>query len=361
MRIKRGITKDLLYSTYKKIQREYRETKNYKKRLKLINGGYKGTKKEYREQVLSYWRKYRIKPKRMWYALYCNGKEGYDPHFVPESIWVSTIRPYFNDMSMQRAYTDKGMLNRLLTGVKMPETIAKNVGGYYYDGDGEHLIGREEAEAICLQENQLIFKPSLDTYGGSGIIFYDKENSTQNIHSLFDHFGTNYVVQRIVRQHPDLAKLNDSSLNTIRVLSLHFKNQIHILSVQLRIGGAGAHVDNIGSGGCACPVNLDGSLTGRAVTRQSVWTDKSPTGIKLNTVTVPSFQKVIDTARNLHSKLPYFDLIGWDFAVDESGEPVLIEFNVKPGQNQIGSGEPTFGVLSDEVFDEVFLKRTKRR
>ncbi len=35
----RRITKDLLYTTYKKIQREYRETKKFKKWLKLINGG----------------------------------------------------------------------------------------------------------------------------------------------------------------------------------------------------------------------------------------------------------------------------------------------------------------------------------
>lgn len=361
MKIRQMLTKDRLYSTYKKIQRENRETKKFKKRLKLINGGYKGTKKEYREVVLSYWEKYGIKPDRMWYALYCDGKDHYDPRFVPESIWVSTIRRYFNDMSMLRAYADKGRLNLLFPDVKKPETIAKNIAGYFYDGDGEHLISREEAEAICLQEEHLIFKPSLDTYGGSGIVFYDRENEAQDIHALFDHFRKNFVVQRLVRQHPDLSRLNESSLNTIRVLSLHFKGQVHILSSQLRIGGKGARVDNIGSGGCACPINPDGSLTGKGVTRQSAWTDESPTGIKLDTVTVPFYQDVIDTVKRLHPTLPYFDLIGWDFAVDEQGQPVLVEFNLEPGQNQIGSGEPTFGDLSDEVFDDVFITKSKLR
>ncbi len=356
-------TKELLlrhYAKYKKAKQERLETSKFKKRLKLINGGYQGTKKEYKEAVLSYWSKYGIKPDRMWYALYCNGKDHFDPRFVPESIWVSTIRPYFNDMSMRRAYVDKGMLNRLLTDVKKPETVAKNIAGYYYDGDGERLISREEAEMICLREDQLIFKPSLDSYGGSGIVFYDRARASQDIHALFDRFGTNFVVQRIVHQHPDLSKLNDSSLNTVRVLSFHFHDQIHILSAQLRIGGKGAHVDNIGSGGCACPVNPDGSLTGRGVTRQSAWMDESPSGVKLSTVTVPHYQNLIQTIKRLHPNLPYFDLIGWDFAIDKQGDPVLIEFNVKPGQNQIGSGEPTFGDLSDEVFDEVFLKQSKR-
>ncbi len=357
----RRITKDLLYSTYKKIQREYRETKKFKKRLKLINGGYRGSKKEYKEAVLPYWKKYGINPGKMWFDLYCNGKEKYDPRFVPESIWVSTIRRYFNDFSMLRAYSDKGMFNRLFPTAKKPETVAKNTGGYYFDGDGEHLISREEAEAICLREEHLIFKPTIGTYGGSGIVFYDKEDAKQSIHTLFDRFKTNFVVQRILRQHPELSRLNDSSLNTIRVLSLHFKDEIHILSAQLRIGGKGSRLDNIGSGGCACPVNPDGSLVGRGVTRQSAWTDESPTGVKLNTVTVPSYQNVLDTVKNLHLTLPYFDLIGWDFAVDEQGDPVLVEFNLEPGQNQIGSGEPTFGDLSDEVFEDVFIKKSKQR
>ena len=51
--------------------------------------------------------------------------------------------------------------------------------------------------------------------------------------------------------------------------------------------------------------------------------------------------------------LPYFDLIGWDFAVDEDGEPVFIEFNVMPEQNQISCG-PSFGKLTDEVLAAVF-------
>lgn len=355
------ITKDQLYSTYKKAKQEHRETVKFRKRLKLMNGGYRGTKKEYREVILPYWQKYGIKPNRMWFDLYCNGKEAYDPRFIPESIWVSTIRPFFNDMSMRRAYVDKGMMNRLLTDVKKPETIAKNIAGYFYDGDGERLISREEAETICLQEDQMIIKPSLDSYGGSGIVFYDKSSEKQTIHDLFSQFRSNFVVQRIVRQHPDLAALNDSSLNTVRVLSFHFHGQVHILSAQLRIGGKGARVDNIASGGCACPVNPDGTLTGRGVTRQSSWMDESPTGIKFDTVVIPSYQDVIDTIKKLHLQLPYFNLIGWDFAVDDTGSPVMIEFNLKPGQNQIGSGEPTFGDLSDEVFDEVFLKKTKQR
>ena len=45
------------------------------------------------------------------------------------------------------------------------------------------------------------------------------------------------------------------------------------------------------------------------------------------------------------------------FAVGEDGTPVMIEFNIKPGQNQIGGKEPSFGDLTDEVLEEVFIRK----
>ena len=45
-------------------------------------------------------------------------------------------------------------------------------------------------------------------------------------------------------------------------------------------------------------------------------------------------------------------------SVDTQGDPVLIEYNTCPGQNQISCG-PTFGELTDRVLDEFFNKRTR--
>ena len=60
----------------------------------------------------------------------------------------------------------------------------------------------------------------------------------------------------------------------------------------------------------------------------------------------------------IDAMLPYFDIIGWDFAVDENGEPVCIEYNVMPEPNQISCG-PTFGELSEEVFKDVFIDKNR--
>ena len=331
-----------------------------KARVKRIDGGYRGSIQEYRDIVLRYWSRYGLKPKKDWYDLYCAGRNAYDPRFIPDPIWFHDIVPYFNNLRMNLAYVDKGIYNRLLFDVKKPETVVKCSAGYYYNGDGEEPITREEAENLCLREEHLILKPSLGSKG-AGILFYDSGKDDTNISSLFDAMGKNFVVQKLVSQHPDLARLNPDSLNTIRLLSFRFKGEVHVLSAQLRIGGSGSRVDNVSAGGSACAVYPDGRLHEKSVTRKSTWTDETANGIKLSTIRIPNYSAVVETVKRLHCELPYYNIIGWDFAVDQDGEPVFIEFNTKPGQNQIGGREPTFGDLTDEVLDEVFIKKTMKK
>ena len=334
-------------------------TKAAKKRLKTVGGGYNGSRKEFNETVVKYWKRYGVKPQKFWYDLFCDGKDAYDPRYVPNSMWHAEILPYFNYYMMRKAYRDNGMYHRLLRDVKQPVTVAKRMAGYYYNGDGEQLITREEAVRLCEQEEHLIFKASNLSGGGRHIAFFDRDDpNRENVDDLFNEFGPNIVVQRLVKQHPDLARINGgSSLNTVRVMTFHFKGEIHVLSSQLRMGRVSSRVDNVTSGGCACAIKEDGWLEEKAVTRKSVWTDRHESGILFKDIRVPSFQEIVDTAKRLHSEMPYFNLIGWDFAVDEDGTPVFIEMNFMPDQNQFASG-PTFGDLSEEVFEDVFIKKS---
>ena len=329
-----------------------------RKRVKTIGGGYQGTAKEFNEKVVAYWKRFGIRPQRYWYNLYCSNLGKYVPEFIPDSLWFGDILPYFNNIMLLRAYTDKGMLDRFLPEVKQPETVIKNVAGYFYTGDNR-LVSREEAAALCKKEERLIFKPSLYSGGGRLIQFYERgEMDEATIDRYFDEYELGYTVQRIVRQHPDLARIHKESLNTIRVISFHFQGEIHILSAQLRMGAGDAKVDNVSAGGCACSIREDGWLYEKSVNRKSEWFYEHPSGIKFSDIRVPSYDKVKETAKRLHKLMPYFNIIGWDFAVGEDGEPVLVEFNLMPDQNQIGSGEPTFGALTDAVLEEVYIKKT---
>ena len=71
---------------------------------------------------------------------------------------------------------------------------------------------------------------------------------------------------------------------------------------------------------------------------------------------IPNFEKIIQTVKIEHKKIPYFSLIGWDWTIDSDANPILIEINTKwPGfdTKQCLEGH-LFGDMTDEVMRYVF-------
>lgn len=242
--------------------------------------------------------------------------------------------------------------------LKRPTTIAKNIAGVFYDTEMKVISFQEAIELCCRYEEEYLIKPSIDSGEGRLIQFFDHGKANKKeIASAMKNMGANYIIQAVVKQHPVLAKMNPSSLNTIRIVSFFFEGEVHILSAILRMGATGAKVDNIGAGGFACPIHEDGQLNEKGVNRKAEWRTENQNGVRFADVRVPSFEKVIETVKDTHKKLAHFKLVGWDFSVDEEEDPVFIEYNVCPGSNQITCG-PTFGELTEKVLEEIFIKKT---
>lgn len=334
------------------------ETRSAKKHLKLISGGYNGTRKEFNDVVVRYWKKYGVKPKKFWYDLYCYNMNHYDPRFIPDTIWFGKILPYYNNLLFMRAYTDKGILDLLYPDVKQPETVIKNISGIFYDKNWS-ILSEQEAINLCAMHEKLIFKPSIDSGAGRLIEFYDSSlNKKSDLVDYFDRFNSGFIVQELVEQHETLSNIHKNSLNTVRVISFYFENKVYILSSQLRMGSGDSKIDNYSAGGYACNINSDGTLSSTAVSKYSEDSEYHPSGIAFKDIKVPSYHKLLKTVENLHKKTPYYNLIGWDFGISREGDPVLLEFNVTQGQNQLGSRVPTFLDLTEEVLEDVFIKKS---
>lgn len=355
---KTGILMDKAYLKLHLVKTPYKKARYAKKRVKMINGGYNGTRKEFNEVVVPYWKRFGITPKKYWYDLFCNGQEKYDPRYIPDSLWYTTFLPYFNNSFFREAYDDKGYYDVIFSDLKRPNIIARKMATHFYDGN-MNLITLDEAIDLCIAAGTWVIKGSTNSGCGRDVSFYDcgQGDDKQNIERLFNNFEDNFVIQEIVKQHPDLARLHEKSLNTIRVQSFFFKDEVHILTALLRIGGGDSRVDNVSAGGFGCPVLPDGTLKDKAVNRKSEWVDTLPNGIKLKDVKIPNFDAVVDAIKTKHKKLPYFSVLGWDFAIDENGEPVFIELNIQQEQNQISCG-PTFGDLTEQVLQDVFVEKT---
>lgn len=331
--------------------------KKAKIRLKRMNGGY-SCDQEYKDVVLPYWKKYGYKPAKIWYQIFCDSDQKMDPRYIPDDLFYGEMVPYFSNSQFRRFGEDKCYHDIWLPNVRRPETICKNIACVFYDKD-MNLISVDDAVAACMAyKDEFLIKPSIDSGEGRLIQFFTPGTFTEHdIRAAFQSMGANYIVQAAVKQHPDLARLNPSSLNTVRVVSLFFEGEVHVLSCILRMGATGAKVDNIGAGGFACPIQESGWLNARGVNRKAEWREENQNGIKFKDVCVPSYEKVINAVKDSHKRLAHFKLIGWDFAVDTDGEPVMIEYNTCPGANQVTCG-PTFGDITEKVLDEFFLNRT---
>lgn len=334
---------------------------SYKKAAKLrkkrMNGGY-NCDKEYKELVLPFWERYGIKPGKIWYEILSDRDKIVDPRYIPDDLWHGKIVPYFSNTQFRRFGEDKGMHYKFFDDIKRPKTIVKNMAGIFYNNEME-VIDKEDAIKLILDyKGEFLVKPSIDTGEGRLISFFDENNNhREQVIQAMNSLKSNYIFQESVSQHEILKRLNPSSLNTVRIVTLFFEGQVHILSSILRIGGKGSKVDNIGAGGYAIHIQDNGQLDKRGVNRKAEWVTKGHENIEFSSIVVPSYEEIISIIKNKHPQLPHFKIIGWDFCVDEGGDPVFIEFNCFPGQNQFTCG-PSFGELTEDVLNEVFVKQT---
>lgn len=352
-----GIWIDKIYIRVRFFRKVYSLRKAAHKRLKILNGGYKGTNKEFDDVVVSYWKKYGVKPKKYWYQTYCDGKGKFDPRYIPDTMWQTVFAEYFNNLLISRAYADKCAYDLLFPHLKKPRMIVKNSAGRFY-GDHHNLITEEEAVKLCCAEDRFIIKYATLSSGGRNIqVLETGEVNETVVRKLFKEYKMNFVIQELVEQHEDLARIHRESLNTLRIMSFFFKGEVYILSAQLRMGSGGARVDNYSSGGYACNINPDGRLSERAVSKAEGWAYKHPCGLAFKDIIVPNYADVIEIVKEESRKISQLNIIGWDFAIGKNGEPIFIELNVTPETNQNGSG-PTFGDMTEAVLQDVFIDRS---
>ncbi len=316
--------------------------------------------REYRKFVKPFWKKYGEHPSKAWYRILCDRSEHVDPRYIPDSIWFSRVIPHFNRLLFAQALQDKCLHNLMVPELRRPDTVVKRVSGRFCFDDLEPMA-EPDAVRACRAAGRFVIKPSVGSGKGADVVFYDgSQMSDADVREMFAKFGNNFIAQKPVRQHPLLDSIYPGSLNTIRVITFFHDGDAEVLSCNLRMGAGGSEIDNVSAGGYACGVNPDGSLLKYAVNRRGEWVDRHPDGAVFADVTLPRFPEFLEKVRATARKTPHFNIIGWDLAMDPDCEPVFIEYNVIPGQNQKTFG-PTFGDRTGAILDEVFRSKSRKK
>jgi len=176
---------------------------------------------------------------------------------------------------------------------------------------------------------KIVIKDALGQCGWDVEILKTADHTRESLLKYMKSKGFNLAEEFIV-QHPEISRLSDSGVNTLRVISqLNKDNEVEILGARLRIS-VNKHVDNLASGNIAAPVDLEsGKVYGKGVysdiTKESV--DAHPvSGIVLEGFQVPLWEEALSMVKKAALHRPENRSIGWDVVLTEKG-PELLEGN----------------------------------
>jgi hypothetical protein len=312
------------------------------------------TKQQLKEIDDYYYSMTGMKVNHHWHQYFYSRNNVFSEKYIPVDFYNNELIYRLNNFGMRHAYSDKNIYSTIFKEFNQPRTVLKKINGYYYID--EMAISNNEAKDIYWNLNKSIIKPSLEGTWGEGVKMISANNGIsniegKNIEEILKEYDNNFIIQEYIHQHSDISILNPSSVNTIRVITYRNENNdINVVYHVLRIGETGSMVDNVGFGGINVKILPDGTLNefGFGYSADKFY-KKASSGIELKDYKVPMFSELLETAKKMHLKLPYFKLIGWDFGIDSDENPILIEWNRCPDLSQTAHG-PAFGDLTDEIF-----------
>ena len=276
--------------------------------------------------------------------------------YMPDIFYGVFIDDYYGNPQHSKPVDDKNLYDLLFHDINRPRVIFRKMYDMLLDGDYKDIT-MDEAIAKASEYDEVILKLGRFSGCGEGIIFWNsKTDDVEMIRNLVQH-PKDVICQAIIKQHSELNRLNSTSVNSLRIMTLDLHGEIYVLSSVLRMGMNGARVDNASSGGIICGIKPNGQLKEVAYDKSASKYLCHPQGTAFESVTIPNYDKCISIVIELAKRCCSISrLISWDLAIDENGTPMLIEFNVCYGEldfHQLCNG-PIFGDLTEDVLRDVF-------
>lgn len=170
-----------------------------------------------------------------------------------------------------------------------------------------------------------------DSYGNSGneveVVNTSDFSNAGELVRYMESKGYDLIEEKLCN-HLDIAKYNESSLNTIRIVTVNCNNKVSYLFAGIRIGSEGATIDNLSQGGAVARINIS---TGKIETgffrkrEMGGFVDNknqySPIGDS-----IPYWSEVLEMAQIAAKKIPEIGIVAWDICITPNG-PEIIEGN----------------------------------
>lgn len=302
---------------------------------------------------------------------------GPDTDIIPEDIGHTYLEDNLNPIRYRDYYSDKNVFDDIFREGTMPATVLRRVGGSVLsDADWSPVNSLKINDIVAFAAfDRLVLKPTVDTCSGVGVMLFEKMGKDyvakkENVKLTGDFllsYSEDFILQEAIEQHPDLAQFNPTSVNTLRLLTYRSikDERVHVVAGILRIGRSGEVCDNAHMGGRIVGIDLRTGVLGNYVcdqygNRSDTWNDVDfCTGRYI----VPRWEKALEFAAYVSSKIRHHRLIQLDVTIDKEGNPRLIEFNVAGCGFWLYMfcGQKCLGDYTDEVIEWCLKHENRRR
>lgn len=237
-----------------------------------------------------------------------------------------------HNLALTRMVNDKSLYPIMNDKIRFLEVYGDFIGRRWIDLRKAGEQGLKEM-ADC----GVVFAKPVSDFGGKGV---EKITLTEDtdVKALTQRLmeGGQFLVEEGICQHPQMAAICPSSVNTLRIVTLMVEGKAKFLYALLRVGSGKSHVDNISSGGMYTFIGEEGRLEFPAFCdKTGLYYDRHPvTGVSFPGFQIPQFHEAVELCLKAAQTEPRLGYIGWDVAVTEHG-PILVEGNVLPGYDMV--------------------------
>ena len=306
---------------------------------------------------------YGNKVSNKWHRLYQSYTGVFNKDYFPEILFSSRLEPKLCPRGICKVLQDKSLVETMyatVPGLKFPKTVIVNCSGLYYDAARSVV---DETTAATAVENwcsgkDFIIKPTTNTKEGDNVRKFKATTvSREKVLELFRQYRKNFIVQECIKNYQAIGSLYDKSLNTFRIMTYILNNQLHHTPVIFRIGRNGKEIDDELYVG----ISDEGILSREAYTYDGErYLSHPDTGMIFEGYYISGIPLLLECAYGCHKKTPHTRFISWDFALDETGAPILIEANLLGHSAwfpQVVCGVSTFGENTKQMLELIGIRR----
>ena len=229
-----------------------------------------------------------------------------------------------------RRFNDKSFISKFENKIEFNKIFSK-----YLKRDWLYLDNNLDEFITFFRKHPSIIVKPIDATGGNGVEKFTYSNDS-NAKELYNTLINNkqLLVEECIKQHPEMSRLYDKSVNTLRMFTFYKNGQAYFLQAVLKIGNGGV-IDNFSNGGMYTYVDETGTVFVEAIDQaDNIYHNHPISNTQIVGFKVPMFNEAVELVKECSKVIPDVSYIGWDVAISENG-PVIVEGNCFPGVYQV--------------------------